>query len=284
VPFLFNGLLSLFQESKPEIKPFPFSSFTIPRTPILPTRLPHLDRTKKRAFVEISDPYDEHVWNVYYTILTRLIENNNVLSLGNGTIEYNASTNSYNDQIDSIDHVIDMLQELLNNAVESMHDLQKGILPLHIHDYDALLRMIDEYSQNQNTQMFDSKQLHTHLRTHKHTFVVRDNCTDKVPSDTCSMYVVTYIPIAYNHNCYTPYEVKVFPVIKPGVVKDDWISVNIPEKHILVNEHSVRIINPEEYWCYDEGRNDKRICIPKERHSRLVSPCFIINFTKQRIT
>ncbi len=64
VPYLFNEFLTLFQNSKSTFRPFPFSSYTVKRAEKSRNDLPYVDHSKKHAYVEISDPLDENVYNL----------------------------------------------------------------------------------------------------------------------------------------------------------------------------------------------------------------------------
>jgi hypothetical protein len=85
--------------------------------------------------VEISDPLDENVYNVYYSTLTRLIEPTNELVLDGTKITYNTSLNPFNEQLLQLEHTVDILNELLQDATASLIDLQKHYSPVHGHDY-----------------------------------------------------------------------------------------------------------------------------------------------------
>jgi hypothetical protein len=71
LPELFNGFLALFQNAKPKIRPFPFTTYTISRSVPLPNgaQLPHYMSSKQKGFIEISDALDPAVWHLYYTIV-----------------------------------------------------------------------------------------------------------------------------------------------------------------------------------------------------------------------
>jgi hypothetical protein len=274
VPYLFNGFLTLFQNAKPTLKPFPFSPYEIIRVDNDPNRLPYLDQINRRAYIEISDPLDENVWNLYFSTLTKLNDPTNELTLDGTTIVYNTSLNPFNDQLLQLEHTIDVLNELLEDASATLQDLQHHVLPIYAHDYDDLSRIVDEIIRSQNSPLFNAKQMLNYLRTHKHTFILRDNCTSTVPTSTCSMYIVTYLPIINTQHCYQQYEVQTFPVKKPGLISDDWIQIQLPDKHFLLNEHVVKVIDPDHHQCLENENNFLELCITKKAHIQYPSHCF----------
>jgi hypothetical protein len=274
VPYLFNGFLTLFQNAKPTFRPFPFSPYEIVRVDHDPDSLPFLDRTNRRAYIEISDPLDENVWNLYYSTLTRLNEPNNELVLDGTTIVYNSSLNPFNDQLLQLEHTLDILNELLEDAAATLQDLQRHILPIYGHDYDDFSRIVDDILRAQHSPLFNSKQMLNYLRTHKHTFILRDDCVSAVPTATCSMYIVTYLPIISTQHCYQQYEVQTFPVIKPGLITDDWVQIELSEKHFLLNDHIVKIIDLDHYHCFENDNNLLELCVTKKKRIQSPSRCF----------
>jgi hypothetical protein len=274
VPFIFNGFLTLFQNSKSTFRPFPFSPYIIERTKYQTTTLPFVDHATKRAFIEISDPLDENVYNLYYSTLTKLNEQGNELTLDGTTITYNVSANPFNDQLLQLEHTVDILHELLQDATASLIDLQRHYLPIHGHDYDDLSRIVDDILKTQNSPLFTVKQMLNYLRTHHHTFVVRDDCTSSVPTNACSMYIVTYLPIVNTQNCYRQFELQSFPVVKPGIIKDDWIQVKLKEQYLLINEFAVKIIDPKNYNCLENEDNIFELCVTRNKRVTPPSLCF----------
>jgi hypothetical protein len=274
VPLLFNGFLTLFQNSKPTFYPFSSSPYKISRKGTYPTTLPNFDQTNQKAYIDIADPLDENVWNIYLTTLTKLNEPTNDLELEGGTITYNISLNPFNDQLLQLEHTIDILTELIEQATETLQRLQQNLLPTHAYDYDDLSRMIEEILKTQTSPLFTTKQMLDYLHTHRHTFVVRDDCQSTVTTPQCSMYITTFLPIVNMQYCYMQYSIQTFPIIKPGIITDDWIKIQTPEKSILINDFTAKIIDPSNHQCFEDEDHSFQLCIVERKIIQTPSRCF----------
>jgi hypothetical protein len=120
LPFLFNGFITLFQEAKPYFNHFSFSTYKINKLPLTPTALPHFVESNRPGYVEVADPLDHHVWNVYFTILSRLNEDGDELDISNGRIVFNSSNAPYTNQLTQLDQTIDRIQELFEEAISTL--------------------------------------------------------------------------------------------------------------------------------------------------------------------
>jgi hypothetical protein len=198
----------------------------------------------------------------------------NELVLDGTTITYNTSTNPFNEQLLQLEHTIDILNELLHDATASLIDLQKHFLPIHGHDYDDLSRIVDDVLKTQSSPLFNVKQMLNYLRTHRHTFILRGDCAAAVPTNTCSMYIVTYVPLVNTHNCYRQFEIQLFPVIKTGLITNDWIKVQATETYLLINDFAVKIIDPTNYDCLDNEDNIFQLCVTHIKRAISPSTCF----------
>jgi hypothetical protein len=113
-----------------------------------------------------------------------------------------------------------------------------------------------------------------YLRTHRHTFILRGDCTAAVPTNACSMYIVTYIPIVNTHNCYRQFEIQVSPVFKTGLITNGWIQIHTKENYLLINDFAVKIIDPYNYYCLENEDNLFELCVTRIKRAIPPSACF----------
>ncbi len=90
----------------------------------------------------------------------------------------------------------------------------------------------------------------------------------------CRFYIVTYISILSKKQQYDSYHVDVFPILKQGLVSDDWIHMHIPEKRILLSDHQLRIIDPDHYWRYPRQNVPCQVCVTCKIEHNTPTPCF----------
>jgi hypothetical protein len=105
--------------------------------------------------------------------------------------------------------------------------MQRLHLPVHGHDYNDLGCIVDDILKTQHSPLLNVKQMLNYLQTHRHTSILRDDCTSAVPANFCSMYIVTFLPLVNTQNCYRQFEIQVFPVVKPDIIQNDWINVQV---------------------------------------------------------
>lgn len=275
IPQIFSGYTALFRNAKTSFSPFPFTTYSISRGPSFTGTLPHLNQNLKRGYLSIANPLDPAEWNIYFTLLKKLNEPEDLIDLGSGQIRFVTEEKPIRDQLLQIENSVDTIQDLLEQALDALNDLQQGRVPLHIHDYDELSVMLDDIVKSQPFPVFSAKELLIHLRTHTNTYVLRDDCSDPIPSASCGMYAVTYVPILSKKQSYDPFSIITLPVIKPGILRDNWIQLKLDETNILINEYSAKLYKPEHNWCVETPVSDCQVCVSKQRERIIPSICFL---------
>jgi hypothetical protein len=134
--------------------------------------------------------------------------------------------------------------------------------------------MLEQILEDQAQPSFKTKQMILYLQTHLHTFAVQDKCDSMTPNSDCRFYIITYIPILSKKQKYESYHIDVLPVLKQGLVTDDWIQIQIPEKRMLLNDHQLRIIDPDDYWCYSDQNVPCQVCVTRKIEHSIPSVCF----------
>jgi hypothetical protein len=275
IPQVFDGFRGLFQKAKTTFTPFPFSPYAVSRGQGYQGTLPFLNREIRKGYVAIADALDPVIWNNHLQAAKRLNEPGNTLDLADGRVSFLEDTDPVQNQLIQLEHTVDVIQEFLDQGLAALNDLQEGAMPLMLYDYDQLSEILNSIIQAQPFPVFTTREMMEYLRTHIHTFVTRDNCSDTMPSPTCGMYVITYVPILSSQQAYDPYKITLLPVIKPGIIRDDWVKIKTPETDILVNEYSAKLYDPKNLWCSMGKQRVCRLCVSKLRDRQIPSRCFL---------
>jgi hypothetical protein len=286
LPRIFNGFLALFQNAKRTIQPFPFSTHTISYGFSLPRgkEMPHLDKKRAKGYVAIANALDPNVWNIYYSMVRRLVESGNNLYLSNGDITFADSHKPYADQLITLENIVDRITELLDQADETLTDLEHNYLPKHAHDLDELARLLETIVLDQTEPAFTVKQILTYLRTHAHTFSIRNDCVSTTPNQDCRFYIITCVPLLSKPQVYDAYVIDTLPIIKPGILTDDWIQIQLDKKYILSNDLQVKIVDRSNFWCYPDQNTLCQVCVTRRVEHRTPSQCFISLISKHKLS
>jgi hypothetical protein len=82
---------------------------------------------------------------------------------------------------------------------------------------------------------------------------------------------------------YDAHLVDTLPIIKPCILTDDWIQIQLDEKYILSNDIQVKIVDRSNFWCYPDQNTLCQVCVTRRVEHRPPSQCFISLISKHKL-